>query len=91
MTKDEEANLTREDMESLEGTVMALELMLGVVILGVCSGRTKDFAVDILSAFDSIPDALLSRYDLDSKPALKRNVIETINEISRNLRSQLDL
>ena len=88
---DEETIQLREEVSSLKGTVLALEMMLWVAFLGICKGQSRDFVEDILGTLDDLPGRLVSRYDFDAVPGMKSNVEGTIRDIASRLRSNLDL
>ena len=79
----------REELDSLQGTVFSLELILRITILAACNGRDKAIFADIASAIDGLPDNLRRRFRLEfsSKPAFERGVIGTIENIASYLRS----
>ena len=78
----------REELDSLQGTVFSLELILRITILAACNGRDKALLADIVGALDDIPDNLRRRFRLEfsSKPAFERGVIGTIENIASQLR-----
>lgn len=71
-----------EKIEKLQGSVIALELILARVILTI----PPRIRARVTSDLEPFPEDMVRRYGLDSKPAFKHGVEDTFESISRMMR-----
>ena len=76
--------MSDEDIERLQGSGLAMEMVVGVLLRIALDRSTRAAIADGIS---EIPLALSRRYDLEAKPAFKMGVEDAIKNISDQLRS----
>ena len=85
---DDEAEALRRELDSLQGTVFAMEVVLGIALLAACKDRDISFVDDLAGTLDDLPALLRSRYRsrFETKPAFESAVIDTIESVSKYMR-----
>ena len=71
------------EIERLQGSGLAVEMVLGITLRILCDHPTRTAIAD---GIGEIPDALSRRYGLESKPDFKRGIEDAIENISSHLR-----
>ena len=82
----DEVERMREEIETLKGDALALELILITALSVACEGRGPGYRDAVADAIAELPDLIRARYGLDTKSFLHHGIQRTTENIAAQLR-----